>query len=696
MLNDESAVRQREMLALEAQLRSSVRLQLENTRDSIRGLGEGPDRLRAAGDALTRVIDLCRQSETLIDNYPFIKQVSRTHQNFSLTKRVYDEFCALDAKVERCAALLEADQETGQPHNLLLVYSYLSRLETFRKQTLELMSDAPSTALYTIKRYFKKLDDLANAFDEFFWRLPRELFRLAAEGQSAFIVAIVKVLWAMEAEQRPRFHAILDDMIAQKFTTAISESGALPTEDPSTVLDALQFWQNDLLLVRNDLVPKFPAEANILDFFVLTYHRNIHAVLSQCLSTKLGPADILYIIGWVRTYHDEIAAQLGISADDLEPRLLDDREPELIASYVALSRSKVNEWIGNLLAAESKAFTERTAAPDTDAENHYMTPAGIDLYQIVKQHIDTAAQASKSRLLLEIVAECAKAVNGFVSGMTRVLEAERVKSTERQPDSVAPYLEDYIIMLGNTCLKWVSYVDDLTSAVEAMIAPEYSVAANKLLKGIADAFVNLAKTCTQVLVDVIFRSIRPAIAQLFTAAWYNGGASGPSGGLMETVLATFDDYFRDYQQHADTFLLNKLVADVLERTLLSYLDQMRSKACKLRMPAAASLLEADVAAMCQFFAGYRDAERVKKALDPLARLVALISSSQRMLFLEFVAFWKVYPDLSLGLFEELLTRRDDLDKTTIREIIESCRKKTAEESKIGDIAPSIFSKLPTK
>lgn len=70
-----SAFYQKEMSALEAQLMSSVRVQLENTRDSLKCLGGSQDRLREAGDALGRVIDLCEQSETLIDNYHFIKQV---------------------------------------------------------------------------------------------------------------------------------------------------------------------------------------------------------------------------------------------------------------------------------------------------------------------------------------------------------------------------------------------------------------------------------------------------------------------------------------------------------------------------------------------------------------------------------------------------------------------------------------------
>lgn len=613
--------------------------------------------------------------------------MSRTHQNFALTRRVYEEFCALDAKVERCAALLEADVDDNEPTNLLLVYNYIFKLEQFRQQTLDLMQDAPSTALYTIKRYFKKLDDLVAAFEDFYWKLPRRLWSMVERSQSSHIVAMLKVLMAMDVSQRTRFTAILDDMITNKFTSAIQATGVVPAEDPPTALDALAFWQNDLLMVRNDLLPKCPPSLNILDFFVLTYHRNIRAVLGPCLLSKLSPADILYILAWVRGYHEEMAAQLGISSEDLEPTLLDDREPILVAEYVALSRAKINEWIGNLLTTETRTFVERAQQPDTDAENHFMTPAGIDLFQIVKQHIDTAAQASRGRLLLDIVAECVKAVNGFISGMTKVVEVERLKYNEK-PDGVPPYFEDYVITLGNTCLKWVGYLDDLSADLEEQLASEFIASGTKTLKSLGEGFVGLAKACTQILVEIIFRAIKPAMVQLFTSTWYQDG----SGELMESILATFEDFFQDYQQHADSFLLNKLVSDVLERLLLSYLEQLRAKSAKLRMASAPDLLAQDVQASIRSFSAWRDESRVKKAIDPLTKFVALISSSQRMIFLEFVSFWKIYPDLSMSLYEDVLAKRDDLDRAAIKEIMENCRRKTLEE-KILEVTPSIFSKL---
>jgi hypothetical protein len=64
-----------------------------------------------------------------------------------------------------------------------------------------------------------------------------------------------------------------------------------------------------------------------------------------------------------------------------------------------------------------------------------------------------------------------------------------------------------------------------------------------------------------------------------------------------------------------------------------------------------------------------------------------------MLFLEFVALWKAYPDLPFPYFEEVLHRRDDLDKAVFKEVVENCRNKTREGTVADTGTKSIFSKL---
>lgn len=710
-LQNESSKRENEIAVLESQLTASIRLQIENIRAGISQMDQMSSETLPRGlpSQLASIASLCDETDAMISNFNFIKLVSRTHANFQQTRAIYDQFKVLDEQIERVSELLKIDMESEKLENLLLIYCRLAQLVTFRDNTLEMVKNSSSSLLYQLKRYFKKLDDLSETFDSFYWNLPAKLEVLALEdGRSGDIVKIALVLSKMADSNRSRFFEIIDNSVTQKFKN-IKISSSI---DLDQILDEISFYSADLEVIRDKLTPRFPPSLGLLDFYLLAYHRNIHRIISQLFSTLakkkeqsqqqqptsqsgLTAGQILSLLGWVKTYHETLENQFGIASDELEPHLLDDREPKLISDYVKLSKKKITEWIGNLLQSESKYFMERKALPDADGEDRYFTPATVDLFQIVKQHIDMASSVSSGRLLSDIVSECVNNISNFQKGLVKLLEQESFKYFEK-PEAAVPYFEDYLIMMGNSSLRWIENMHNLIGLMDDLLKPEFLGSAQKQLKTASDGFLNIAKTATKVLVDIISAAIKLCLNQLFSLEWYNES-------VIETIVATFEDFFTDYQSHAEEFLMVKLIADVLERTVIVYIEAMRGRNSKLRMkqqegtataPTAADLLARDIQTLQKFFSRFRDAKKVEKALDPLVKLRTLLIASEKMIFLEFFALVKTYPDVPLTLVEELLGKRDDLEKQTLKELIESIRSKLKEEKHvIENTNTSIFSKL---
>jgi exocyst complex component 3 len=685
-----------EMVALESQLSSSIRLQIENIRAGITQMDimSAQTLPRALPAQLSSIAQLCDQTDAMIANYSFIKLVSRTHASFQKTRAIYEQFRVLDEQIERVHSLLEIDQQTGALENVLLIYCRLAQLSAFRNETMDMVKDAPSSLVYTLKRYFKKLDDLTEAFDAYFWSQPKQLETLLAEGKRTDIVRIAQVLSHMEESSRSRFFGLVEEQVTAKFAPMLNAATGPNAMD--SVLEDLEFYEHDLLQVRDELTSRFPTSFGILDFYLLTYHRNIHSVLGRLLNLGSGKraataaapltaGQILVLLGWIRSYQEFLLTQLGVAIDELEPHLLDGRETVLIAEYVKQSRGKIIEWINNLLNSEKKAFLQRSGPPDADAENRYFTPATVDLFQIVKQHVDMAAGVSNGRLLADIVSESVQAVSNFQSGLIKVIEAEALRVNEK-PESTAAYFEDFVIMMGNSCLRWIENMQGLAESLTDRLAPEFLSAAQKQLKTCSDGFLNVAKTTTKVLVDTVVGAVKQPFSQLFALDWYEDP-------VVETIVATFEDFFSDYQQHAEDFLMTKLVVDVLERTVILYIEAMRGKAARLKMQAAPERLELDVSTLRRFFVAFRDAGKVDKALDPLIKLRTLLVASKQMILLEFFAFLKAYPDAPVTLIEELLGKRDDLDKASLRELMDSVRAKLNEEKLTETSQSSVFSKL---
>lgn len=720
--NDDSSKRENEIAVLESQLTASIRLQIENIRAGISQMDSMASETlpRALPTQLSSIVQLCDETDAMISNFNFIKMVSRVHANFQQTRAIFDQFKVLDEQIDRVNELLQNDIQNGALGNLLLIFCRLAQLSTFRDNTMEMVKNSSSSLLYQLKRYFKKLDDLSEAFDSFYWTLPAKLDNLAIEdGKSEDIVKIALVLSRMADSNRSRFFEIIDTAVTKKFSNSSIPAPAVKKQQPTTaaqpalvvdfdkVLDEISFYSNDLLLIRDRLAPKFPPTLGLLDFYLLAYHRNIHRIISQLFktvkpkdqqsqapqTTGLTAGQILSVLGWVKTYNEALENQFGIASDELEPNLLDDREPKLISDYVRLSRKKITEWIGNLLISESKYFTERKSLPDADGNDRYFTPATVDLFQIVKQHIDMASSVSSGRLLSDIVVESVKNISSFQKGLVKLLENESVKFFEK-PETTVPYFEDYLIMMGNSSLRWIENMQNLSGLMDDLLKPEFLGPAQKQLKTASDGFLTIAKSATKILVDIIMSAIKVCLGQLFGLEWYNDT-------VIETVVATFEDFFTDYQSHAEEFLMVKLFADVLERTVIVYIEAMRGRNSRLKMtqqtdsnkPTASDLLIRDIQCLQKFFSRFRDPKKVEKALDPFVKLRTLLIASEKMIFLEFFALVKVYPDVPLPLIDELLNKRDDLDKQTLKELIGSIKSKLKEEKHIESTNTSIFSKL---
>lgn len=676
------------MVALESQLNASVRMQIENTREGIQRLANSQDRLRGITESINKTMDLCQASQSLLANYPTIKQVSSTVKNFRLVNGVYDQFTALDETVARTDALLQQDKEAGRSDNLLLVFYHLSRLEAFRSQTLGLMKDSTVTTMYTLQRYFKKLDDLSADFEDFFWRLPKQFVQLAAEGQQVVLVRVLKVLSRMDRGVRARFMTILDEGVTTRFA-----STEIPQDDIEGALQAISFWLSDLTAIRSDLAPCFPPDMNIMDFYILTYHRHVHGILGRCINLegkkKHDTGDVLVILSWVKEYYGQVLNDLGYAPEDLEPCLLDDRdESKLIGEYMEASRGLIAEWIANMFEGEKKTFLERKEEPDTDASGFYFTAAVVDLLGIIKQNLNSAALSGKGKLVLEIINELCKAVADFQKRMSALLEGETAAFLgEKNPANIIPLFEDYVIAVGNTGLMLATNLQaEVIEVLDDLITPEYVAAATKQLKAMADGFVGISKLASACLCRIIFSSVAPAIAQLFTHPdWYGGS-------ICSTILVTFGDFLTDYHVHCEEFLFNKLAADVMEAFILAYLRQMRAKSTKLKLQTCLEYFNADLDEMGQYFGTLRDPKRVHKVVDGVDKFIQMVTAGQKMVYIEFFAFWKSYPDVPMGFLEEVLAKRDDMDKATLKEIMETCRQKMLEE-KPSDIPPSIFSKV---
>jgi exocyst complex component 3 len=125
------------------------------------------------------------------------------------------------------------------------------------------------------------------------------------------------------------------------------------------------------------------------------------------------------------------------------------------------------------------------------------------------------------------------------------------------------------------------------------------------------------------------------------------------------------------------------------------LESFKNKNAKFKMPTATERMKSDVETCITYFSKTKSAKRVNSSFEIVQKVIALFESNPRMLYLDFYSLWRAYPDVPLNFIEKLLGKRDDLDKTQLYDLMETCKTKMKEE-KVAEFQPSLFSKISTK
>lgn len=139
-----------------------------------------------------------------------------------------------------------------------------------------------------------------------------------------------------------------------------------------------------------------------------------------------------------------MADRLGVDEEYLEPRLLDGKDDDLMATYLTLVSKKLSEWLKNILETETKEFLKRETPPDADSTGLYMLSGSVIVFQMFNQQIDVVSPSSRGQLLLNVVVECMNSSSALHSNWINVMEVE-YKRFETKSTELAEGLPEYII-----------------------------------------------------------------------------------------------------------------------------------------------------------------------------------------------------------------------------------------------------------
>ncbi|CAG8464852.1 5135_t:CDS:2 [Funneliformis caledonium] len=651
----------------------------------------------------------------------FVAAVPQINHNNVGTKETLEQVQEMHQLINRLQEMLEQESKNlSEPaKNLLFIHNQLFQLELSRDNTMQEASTVSQDVIGTLKGYFNQLDKFSHHFTNYLLDLSRTLIFLAKSGQaSTTIASIVKIIEKEEAEDgrvcdgslfkvhedyhpgnqrdsnletgkniartiksyKSKFLEQVHNSIGEVFKGTLQKCSELPLQ---LLLEQLDFIYIDLKLVKNEIDPLFPSHYKLLLLFVLEYHRNVHLCMEEVLHTDLDAGSILTLIRWVRHYYTFMDQEMHQSEDLLEPTLLGGREQELIDDCLKMMRSQFQEWKTNLIESDIKEFTQRQDQPELGSNNLAGLPGVPVLIDMVRQQINVATEFANHQLLTDVINYCCEVMTEAQLIWIDLMKSEFQRHLDNQEETPEG-LVIYIVALANGQLDFSKFLKQFKLPL-----PEgYIKNVTEVLNNVINGFFNVVTNAINTILGIVYNDLKKPFRELHTTKWYERDT-------MAEIIFTLKDYTEECHSHLNPEVFHHLIARVLDQFVISYIESMRNRTVKFRMPHCIDKMKQDICSVSEFFGQYFDARELNSQLDVIHKLHNFLGTSKELVYLDYYALRKAYGDCPRKYLKIILSKRDDLNLFSVKKINKILKDKAAEAGEYTG-EPTVFSKIIIK
>ena len=580
--------------------------------------------------------------------------------------------------------------------NLLPIHFALTKLQDFRDDVMEQSSKADSDVRETLQNYFSPLETTTDQFDERVGMIAMCLIDLVRAGNKGLVVRLAKVIEAeeradekvvalREAQDTHQHLASKFKSIARvtknvrgykdKFLNCIRVAAEEKFQnskknfeaDPESLAQCLEWYFEDLDVVKQEFPQLFPAKWKIYHAILDVYHNLMHDFLKAFIDrSDLDGQSLLSIILWNGEYAKGMK-KLGIKASDMVPHVIDGKETELLHEYSQLIARKMEEWMNTIIEDDTKEFITRDHQP-LEEDGKWHMPSVPTMFTMINQQLNVALDSNKGNVVTGVVDECCRLLKMRQTKWEQVIKDEIGKHmravTPEQQEEMPDGILEYMIAVANDQIRCAAYTQEISDRNAPLLSKKYEDQLRNSLDDAINGFVDLATFCMSQLIEIIFNDLKPIRKVLFTPAWYGGSE-------METIINTIRSYVVDIEPGLDEDLFSAFIHQLSEQTCVVYLSGVNNKGAKFRQNEAAGQIRSDVQTAFVFLSEYIDRGEVKNVWSVLEQFLTLICTDKDALPEKYADFKEAYWDLPMSWVETVIKCRED--KT--RDMLESVRQR---------------------
>ncbi|KAF3765492.1 exocyst complex component Sec6 [Cryphonectria parasitica EP155] len=697
--------------AVDAQLRSGLREQLETTQSGMNGLSEGQKAVQQIKEEMMKIDKLCAESQNMIKDFKTINIVSQAHRNFGAVEEMRKNLEMFNDRltgVENMLRADEADQE-NMP-NLLPIHYELTQLRNIRDDAIEQIQRTGERDLQsTLEDYFERLDGAIGWFDENINLIAMSLINLVTSETNGLVVRFAVIIEAEEKsdqrvlalqealkdhkEMATRFQSITDGAktvrgYKEKFLEAVkvyakSQFDASREEflaDPSQLDKIMKWYFNDLNAVRIGMVPLMPKKWKIFKTYAQIYHQLMHDFLIEIVDDPdRSSQNALEVINWPEKYYKKMK-KLGLTEDQLSPHVIDNRETELVRDFQSVIIKFLDEWMDRIFAQERKDFVNRNVEGgnlDADEYGYFRTKNLVDMWRMLREQLDGAASSQRTDVVEGVVDAMFMRLRQRQQNWQKMLEEEALRYEAGKEPELEGFqtLHDWLVATANDQIACIddneeegraAYLTGFRQKLEPMVSPQYMERAEAEIASLRDGYVDFSTWCITKFAHLIFAvDFKAVMADFFTVRWYGNQ-------VMKQIIVTFQDYVEDYKMVLHHSIVDIFVEIFSDELLVRYLSSVRNKGAKFKRaePFPDKIFE-DLSAAFEFFDQLERpdvGEAIKGTWRATEYFLELLTQPKEAIPDIFQNFKQTYWDLQLGWVEAVLKSRDDYERSMLNSV----------------------------
>ncbi|EGY22613.1 hypothetical protein VD0002_g1568 [Verticillium dahliae] len=701
----------RKKSAVDGQLRSGLREQLETTQSGMTGLADGQKAVQQIKEEMMKIDRLCSESQNMIKDFASINIVSQAHRNFGAVRAMRKNLETFNERLAMVEGMLQQDEADKESMpNLLPIHYELTQLRNIRDDAMEQIQRAEDPSLEsTLEDYFQRLDLMIDWFDDHIGLLALNLISLVVNDNNGLVVRFAVVIEAEEKsdqrvlalqealkdhkEMATRFQSITDGAkkvrgYKDKFLQAIKinaegqfgEARGEFLDDPSQLSQALQWYFNDLNAVKIGMTPLMPKKWRILKTYGQIYHELMHDFLVGMIDDpESSSGNTLEIINYPEKYYKRMT-KLGFRQDELTPHVIDNREGELVREFRQLIIKFLDEWLDRIFAQEKKDFAERVVEGsnlDQDEYGYFRTKNLVDMWRMLREQVDAAANSKRTDVIEGVIDAMFLRLRVRQQTWQKLLEDEALKYESGKDPELEGFqaLQDWLVGTANDQIACIddseeenkmAYLSNFRQKFETVVSPAYMERANGEILALRDGYVDFSTWCITKFVQLIFViDFKLVMPDFFTPKWYGSSA-------MKQMVVTFEEYVGDYRQvlhHSLVDIFTEVFADEL---LIRYLTSVRNKGAKFKRtePFQDKLFD-DISTAFNFFDSLPNqdvANAVKQTWRVTEPFLQLLTVAKDAVPDAFESFKREYWDLQISWVESVVRARDDFDRSMLNAV----------------------------